>query len=90
MNGVEPGVAAWRVTDTGSAVTCFSVCGQVGMNEPCMEENLSTIFRDEGKGRLQNLPTKEWTENDLDMLLSKSFELKSLYHYNSHLTNTNQ
>lgn len=24
------------------------------------------------------------------MLLSKSFELKSLYHYNSHLTNTNQ
>ena len=39
---------------------------------------------------LQNLPTADWTESDLDMLLSKSFELKSLYHYNSHLTNTNQ
>jgi len=34
---------------------------------------------------LQNLPTADWTENELDMLLSKSFELKSLYHYNSHL-----
>ena len=35
---------------------------------------------------LQHLPTADWTEQDLDMLLSKSFELKSLYHYNSHLT----
>ena len=34
---------------------------------------------------LQNLPTSEWTEEDLDMLLQKSFELKSLYHYNTHL-----
>lgn len=39
---------------------------------------------------LQNLPTQDWTENDLDMLLSKSFELKSLYHYNSRLANTSQ
>ena len=35
---------------------------------------------------LQNLPTADWTEQDIDMLMSKSFELKSLYHYNSHLT----
>ena len=38
---------------------------------------------------LQNIPTAEWTEDDLDMLMSKSFELKSLYHYNTHLANSN-
>jgi hypothetical protein len=34
---------------------------------------------------LQNLPTREWTNEDLTMLLAKSFEMKELYHYNSHL-----
>jgi hypothetical protein len=34
---------------------------------------------------LQKLPTEEWTEEELGELLAKSFELKQLYHYNSHL-----
>jgi hypothetical protein len=34
---------------------------------------------------LQNLPTSGWTEDDLTILMAKSFEMKQLYHYNSHL-----
>lgn len=34
---------------------------------------------------LQNLPTKEWTEEDLSILMAKSFEMKELYHYNHRL-----
>lgn len=34
---------------------------------------------------LQNLPTKEWKDDDLTMLLAKSYEMKELYHYNRHL-----
>ena len=34
---------------------------------------------------LQNLPTREWSEDDLTLLLAKSFEMKELYHYNRHL-----
>jgi len=36
---------------------------------------------------LQNLPTREWKDDDLTMLLAKSFEMKELYHYNRHLVN---
>ena len=39
---------------------------------------------------LQNLPTADWSEDDLDLLLSKSFQLKSLYHNNYHLTSQSQ
>jgi hypothetical protein len=34
---------------------------------------------------LQNLPTKDWTDEDLELLLSKAWELKQLYHNNSRL-----
>jgi len=34
---------------------------------------------------LQNLPTSDWGDEDIEMLLSKAFEMKQLYHYNSHL-----
>lgn len=34
---------------------------------------------------LQNLPTAGWNEDDLTILMAKSFEMKELYHYNSHL-----
>lgn len=34
---------------------------------------------------LQNLPTKDWSEEDLELLLSKAWELKQLYHNNSRL-----
>lgn len=36
---------------------------------------------------LQNLPTLDFSEDDLSMLLAKSFELKELYHFNNHLEN---
>jgi hypothetical protein len=36
---------------------------------------------------LQNLPTREWKDDDITMLLAKSFEMKELYHYNRHLVN---
>jgi len=36
---------------------------------------------------LQKLPTREWKDDDLNMLLGKSFEMKELYHYNVHLVN---
>ena len=36
---------------------------------------------------LQNLPTQDFSEDDLKMLLAKSFELKELYHHNKHLEN---
>lgn len=38
---------------------------------------------------LQALPTQTWTDEDLDMLVSKAFEMKQLYHYNSRLVNGN-
>lgn len=34
---------------------------------------------------LQNLPTQKWNEDDLNILLAKSYEMKELYHYNTHL-----
>ena len=36
---------------------------------------------------LQNLPTKVWDEDELTTLMAKSYEMKQLYHYNSHLVN---
>jgi len=37
---------------------------------------------------LQNLPTADWNEEDIDMLLQKSYEMKQLYHYNTRLVNS--
>ncbi len=34
---------------------------------------------------LQNLPTASLTEEDVELLLSKAFEMKQLYHYNARL-----
>lgn len=34
---------------------------------------------------LQNLPTQKWSDDDLNILMAKSFEMKQLYHYGSHL-----
>lgn len=34
---------------------------------------------------LQNLPTKEWGDEELNMLMAKSFEMKQLYHDNHRL-----
>ena len=36
---------------------------------------------------LQNLPTRQWNDDDLNVLMGKSFEMKELYHYNQHLIN---
>lgn len=38
---------------------------------------------------LQAVPTSEWTDEDLEMLVSKAFEMKQLYHYNTRLVNGN-
>ena len=38
---------------------------------------------------LQNLPTQSWNEEELELLLSKAFEMKQLYHYNTRLVNGN-
>lgn len=38
---------------------------------------------------LQAVPTATWTEDDLEMLVSKAFEMKQLYHYNTRLVNGN-
>jgi hypothetical protein len=38
---------------------------------------------------LQALPTKDWTDEDLEMLVSKSWEMKQLYHNNTRLVNGN-
>jgi hypothetical protein len=34
---------------------------------------------------LQNLPTATWQDDELNILMAKSYEMKQLYHYNSHL-----
>lgn len=34
---------------------------------------------------LQNLPTNAWQDDELNILMAKSYEMKQLYHYNSHL-----
>jgi hypothetical protein len=34
---------------------------------------------------LQNLPTSKWSDDDLNILMAKSYEMKQLYHYSSHL-----
>ncbi len=34
---------------------------------------------------LQNLPTKDWADEDLNILMAKSFEMKELYHNNHRL-----
>jgi len=34
---------------------------------------------------LQNLPTQKWSDEDLSILMAKSFEMKELYHYNRRL-----
>ena len=36
---------------------------------------------------LQNLPTKAWEEDEIKILLAKSYEMKQMYHYNMHLIN---
>lgn len=36
---------------------------------------------------LQNLPTKNWEEDEIKILLAKSYEMKQMYHYNMHLIN---
>jgi hypothetical protein len=36
---------------------------------------------------LQNLPTKTWEEDEIKILLAKSYEMKQMYHYNMHLIN---
>ena len=33
---------------------------------------------------LQNLPTNTWSDEDVQMLLAKSYEMKQLYHYSTH------
>ena len=37
---------------------------------------------------LQSLPTSKWKEEDLGMLMAKSYELKQFYHFNVHLFNS--
>jgi hypothetical protein len=32
------------------------------------------------------LPTEDWTEEDLDLLVAKAYELQQLYHYNNRLS----
>lgn len=38
---------------------------------------------------LQSVPTSTWTDDDLELLVSKAFEMKQLYHYNTRLVNGN-
>lgn len=38
---------------------------------------------------LQSVPTSTWNDEDLEMLVSKAFEMKQLYHYNTRLVNGN-
>jgi hypothetical protein len=35
---------------------------------------------------LQKLPTEDWTEDDLEALIAKAFELQQLYHFNNRLS----
>ena len=36
---------------------------------------------------LQNLPTRQWDDDKLNVLLAESYQMKELYHYNQHLVN---
>ena len=38
---------------------------------------------------LQAVPTATWSDDDLEMLVSKAFEMKQLYHYNTRLLTGN-
>jgi len=36
---------------------------------------------------LQNLPTRQWDDDKLTVLLAEGYQMKELYHYNQHLVN---